>query len=73
VGGDIRPVLLGGSQAVFLYERPSRLSVDQIVVSEPGSMPRATNSSRISANVIPLRLIVSTRSNPSWPASRGLR
>jgi hypothetical protein len=38
---NIRAVLLGSSQALFLCDRPSRRSVDQIVVSEPGAMPRA--------------------------------
>jgi hypothetical protein len=71
--GDVRPVLLGRSQRLFLCERPSRRSVDQIVVSEPGSRPRPTSSSLISASVMPGLVVVSSRSRSSWPASNGWR
>jgi hypothetical protein len=41
MAGNVRAVLLGSPQALFLCDKPSRRSVDQIVVSEPGAMPRA--------------------------------
>ena len=50
--GDIWPVLLGSPQEHFLCDNPSRRSVDQIVVRQPASMPRATNATWISARVI---------------------
>jgi hypothetical protein len=47
------------------------LSVDQIVVSDPGLIPRPISSSRISASVMPLRVVVSSRSRSSCPAKIG--
>jgi hypothetical protein len=69
---DIRPILLGSSQR-FLCVKPKRRSVAQIVVSEPGSIPRSISASLISAKVTPLRFVVSSRSRSSCPASNGLR
>jgi hypothetical protein len=47
--------------------------MDQIVISETGATPRSIKAARISASVIPLRRAVSSRRNPSCPASNGLR
>jgi len=42
--GQIRPLLLGCPQALFLYVRSSLRSVDQIVVSETAGAPSALSS-----------------------------
>jgi hypothetical protein len=47
--------------------------MDQIVISETGATPRSISATRISARVIPFRLVVSARRNSSCPASSGLR
>ena len=65
MAGNVRAVLLSGPQALFLCERPSRRSVNQIVVSEPGAMPRAIRASRISARVMPFQVTVRSRSSAS--------
>lgn len=63
--GNVRPILLGGPQRLFLWDRPNRLRVDQIVESEPGWIPRSTSSALISASVMPFRVDISSRNKAS--------
>ena len=71
--GHVDPILLGRPQLLFLCVWSSRLSIDQIVISDTGATPRSISAARISARVIPFRLAVSSRRNFSCPASSGLR
>src|SRR3546814_3832360 len=63
--GNVGPILLGGPQRLFLWDRPSRLRVDQIVESEPGWIPRSPRSALLSPSLIPLPDRKSTRLNSS--------
>ncbi len=63
--GNVGPILLGRPQRLFLWDKPSRFRVDQIVEREPGWIPRSTSSALISASVMPFRVDISSRNTAS--------
>src|SRR3954469_3410111 len=56
VPGHVGPILLAGSQALFLCDRPSRCSMSAMVESAFTTIPRAASAALISQSVIPALL-----------------
>src|SRR5215203_3908273 len=73
VAGHIRPVLLGGSQALFLCDRPRRCSMSAMVDSAFTTMPRACRASRIPLSVIPGLLVAIVRGVSACGSRMGRR
>src|SRR5215204_6056306 len=73
VAGHIGPVLLAGSQALFLCDRSSRCSMSAMVDSAFTTMPRTASAAWISRSVIPAWRDTMARSSSACFSSRGRR
>src|SRR4051794_26930332 len=73
MAGDVGPVLLAGSQALFLCDKPSRWSMSAMVESAFTTMPRAASAALTSRSVIPGWLNTRVRRSSACFSSRGRR
>src|SRR4029078_2305917 len=73
VPGHVGPILLAGSQSLFLCDSPRRWSMSAMVESAFTTMPRACRASRISLSVIPALLDTMARRSSACSSSRGRR
>src|SRR3954451_16211421 len=73
VPGHVGPILLAGSQALFLCDRPSRWSMSAMVDSAFTAIPRASSVALISRSVIPALLDAMARRASACASRRGRR
>src|SRR3954451_21038762 len=73
VPGHVGPILLAGSQALFLCDRPSRWSMSAMVDSAFTTIPRAASVSLISRRVTPAWLDAMARRASACASRRGRR